>query len=120
MNFDRIQEICNARAGVSEEFPFDEHTLVWKVNGKMFCLMDIRECSSLGLKGDPDKIVEWREQYEQIGTGPYLNSKHWMLVHLEGLNPTFVQSLIEHSYDCVVRKLPKAQRLELEKLNQIP
>ena len=120
MNFDRIQEICNARAGVSEEFPFDEHTLVWKVNGKMFCLMDIREYSSLGLKGDPDKIVDWREQYEQIGTGPYLNSKHWMLVHLEGLNPTFVQSLIEHSYDCVVRKLPKAQRLELEKLNQIP
>jgi predicted DNA-binding protein (MmcQ/YjbR family) len=43
-----------------------------------------------------------------------------MLVHLEGLNPTFVQSLIEHSYDCVVRKLPKAQRLELEKLNQTP
>jgi predicted DNA-binding protein (MmcQ/YjbR family) len=118
VNFETIQQICTARAAVSEEFPFDEHTLVWKVAGKMFCLMDIRECSSLGLKGDPDRIVEWREQYEQIGTGPYLNSKHWMLVHLEGLSPTFVQSLIEHSYDCVVRKLPKAQRLNLEQQNK--
>ena len=37
-----------------------------------------------------------------------MNKKHWNQIDLEGLLPDeLIQSLIRHSYDLVVKKLPR-------------
>ncbi len=100
---------------VEETFPFDESTIVWKVAGKMFCLGDINNFESISLKCNPEKAIELREAYEQIIPGFHLNKSLWNTVYLEGLNLEFVFSLIEHSYEEVVQKLPKKIRLEITK-----
>ena len=54
-HFDWVQQICESKAMVTAEFPFNETTIVWKVAGKMFCLGDIESFQSIALKCDPEK-----------------------------------------------------------------
>lgn len=98
---------------VEETFPFDQNTIVWKVAGKMFCLADVLDFNSLALKCEPGYAIELREQYEQIIPGFHLNKTHWNTVNLEGLSQEFVYSLIDHSYEQVISKLPKKIRENL-------
>jgi predicted DNA-binding protein (MmcQ/YjbR family) len=79
----------------------------------MFCIGDINDFQSISLKCNPEKALELREAYEQIIPGFHLNKSLWNTVYLEGLNLDFVFSLIEHSYEEVVQKLPKKIRLEI-------
>lgn len=111
--FELIQNYCLSKPFVEETFPFDETTIVWKVAGKMFCIGDINDFQSISLKCNPEKALELREAYEQIIPGFHLNKSLWNTVYLEGLNLDFVFSLIEHSYEEVVQKLPKKIRLEI-------
>jgi predicted DNA-binding protein (MmcQ/YjbR family) len=92
---------------VTESFPFDEEVLVWKVAGKMFCLGNIINFESINLKCDPEKSVSLRDEYPQIVPGWHMNKTMWNTVYLEGLQEKFIESLILHSYQEVVRKLPK-------------
>ena len=43
MNIQQLYEFCLSKKGVTEHFPFDEDTLVFKVGGKMFCLTSLSE-----------------------------------------------------------------------------
>jgi predicted DNA-binding protein (MmcQ/YjbR family) len=43
MNIQQLYEFCLSKKGVTEHFPFDEDTLVFKVGGKMFCLTSLKE-----------------------------------------------------------------------------
>ena len=67
MNIQQLYEFCLSKKGVTEHFPFDEDTLVFKVGGKMFCLTSLKEWEkgtpSLNLKCDPDKALELRAEY---------------------------------------------------------
>lgn len=113
MQFDIIRDYCMSKKGVTETFPFDSETIVWKVLGKMFCLGNISDFSSLNLKCDPERALELREQYDQITPGYHMNKQLWNTVALEGLPSALVFELIDHSYDEVVRKLPKKDQLLL-------
>ena len=81
MNIQQLYEFCLSKKGVTEHFPFDEDTLVFKVGGKMFCLTSLKQWESnepsLNLKCDPDKAEELRTQYEAINPGYHMSKKHW-------------------------------------------
>ncbi len=111
--FEYIQNHCLGKSFVEETFPFDETTIVWKVAGKMFCIGDINNFQSISLKCNPEKAIELREQFEQIQPGFHLNKNLWNTVYLDGLNLDFVFSLIDHSYQEVVQKLPKKLKEEI-------
>lgn len=107
MNIEEISEYCMLKPGVSEEFPFDENTLVFKVMGKMFALTDLLDDFSLNLKCDPERAIELREQYPAIQPGYHMNKVHWNTVMMDGSLPQkLVLELIDHSYQLVVDKLP--------------
>lgn len=97
---------------VTEEFPFDETTLVFKVGGKMFALTGLANTEfKVNLKCDPDRSVELRESYESIAPGFHMNKKHWNTLLIDGSfsDELFIE-LIDHSYDLVLRGLPKKVR----------
>lgn len=119
MNIEQFREHCLTKNKATEGFPFDEHTLVFKVLGKMFALFPLEKWekgeSSVMLKCDPERTVELREQYESIYAGPYVSNKHWNTVSLftGELKPELVLELIDHSYDMVIKGMPKKLREQL-------
>ena len=118
MNIESFREYCISKKGVTEEFPFDSQTLVFKVVGKMFSLTDIDLFKSVNLKCDPEWSMELREEYTSIIPGFHMNKKHWNTVIIDGsLADSFIKKLIDHSYELVVAKLPKLLKAELEQLN---
>jgi predicted DNA-binding protein (MmcQ/YjbR family) len=113
MNIEEFREYCLHKNKVTEEFPFDEVTLVFKVCNKMFALTGLDSPEfSINLKCDPDWAEELRETYDgTIVPGYHMHKKHWNTVYVNGSIPEkLLRELIDHSYDLVVKGLPKKLR----------
>ncbi len=111
MNIEQIREYCLSKPGTSESLPFDEDTLVFKVNGKIFLLISISEPERFNVKCNPEYAVELRETYESVIPGYHMNKKHWNTVYFFQLPPDLVLSLIDHSYLLVKQSITvKKQR----------
>lgn len=120
LSLDTIRTYCLRKKGkITEEFPFDEETLVVKVHGKIFLLTGIaNEPLRINLKCDPKLALELRDQYEAVQPGYHMNKKHWNTVILDGTIPTpRVLEMIDHSYDMVVNGLPRSLRVKLTEKN---
>ena len=76
MNIEEFRNYCLSKPGVTEEFPFDEHILVYKVMGKMFTAADVDRFESVNLKCDLEKALELREQYTGVKAGYHMSKKH--------------------------------------------
>jgi len=105
MNIEEFRIYCLQKNDVTECFPFDEQTLVFKVKGKMFALTDLMESFSINIKCDPDKAIELREHYSCVLPGYHMNKKHWNTIIIDGSIPDkLLKEWIDHSYDLVVHK----------------
>lgn len=114
MNIEELREYCLLKKGVTECFPFDEVTLVFKVGGKMFALTNLDGEPSVNLKCDPEKAIELREQYSSIVPGYHMNKTHWNTVYMDSNIPNkLLKELIDLSYNSIVESLPKAKRSNL-------
>ena len=116
MHADDVREVLLSKEHVSEETPFGPEVLVYKVGGKMFALLTIEEVPvRMNLKCDPVRALELREQYEQIQPGFHMNKKHWNTITCDDiLDPQRVHELIDHSYDLVVSKMSKKERMNYQ------
>jgi predicted DNA-binding protein (MmcQ/YjbR family) len=112
---DTIRAALLAKPMAEETFPFDPVTLVAKVGGKMFALLDVQSTPvQLSLKVDPGYGDILRATFAAIQPGYHLNKRHWITLTLDGsLEPGLVQSLIDESYRLVLRGLPRAVRAQL-------
>lgn len=111
MDLQYLREYCLAKKAVTEELPFDESTLVFKVMGKMFLLTNIESFESVNIKCDPELAVELREQYDAVIPGWHMNKKHWNTIIMDGSIPNkLFLEWVDLSYNLVVRGLPKKDR----------
>ncbi|MEX1002451.1 MAG: MmcQ/YjbR family DNA-binding protein [Crocinitomicaceae bacterium] len=114
MNIEEFSKSCRNKKGVTEVFPFDEKTLVYKVMGKMFALADIEVFEFINLKCDPERSVELRERYHGIKPGYHMNKQLWNSVYVnEDVPDELIFELIDHSYELVVQSLTKKLQAEL-------
>ena len=117
MNIEELREYCISKKGVTESFPFDETTLVFKVMNKMYALTNLDGNLSINLKCDPEKAVKLREEYSSVLPGYHMNKKHWNTVMIDGsISTVLVKEWIDNSYNLVVLSLPKKLREELKNL----
>ena len=109
MNVEEIRTYILSKKGVSECFPFDAETLVFKVADKMFALIPLENTElSINLKCTPERSIELREEYFCIKPGYHMNKKHWNTVTINGELPNdLLTELIDHSYQLVFEKLSK-------------
>ena len=120
MNIEQLREYCLSKKESTESFPFDEHTLVFKVLRKIFAMVPLDRWengeSTITLKCDPEYTEELREQYESIYAGPYVSNKHWNTVDIykHEVSPQLIMQLIDHSYNMVVKGMTKKQREQLK------
>lgn len=112
MDIETLYRYCLAKKGATEDTPFGEDVLVFKVMGKMFALLFLEERPlRLNLKCDPARALELRARYAAVQPGYHMNKRHWNTVVLDGEIPLAeVKALIDHAYDLVVRGLPKRDR----------
>lgn len=119
MNIESFRDYCLSKKGVTESFPFDEETLVFKVMGKIFSICPLERIpSQVNLKCDPEWSVELRETYDgHIYPGFHLNKEHWNTIEIEKKIPDdLLIKLTDHSYDLIVAKFPKKVKEEFDKL----
>jgi len=116
MNVEDISEYCLIKTGVTEDFPFDEETLVFKVMGKMFALITLERIPlQINLKCEPEHAVEIRERYEAVQSGYHMNKKHWNTILIDGtLRNELIYRWIDDSYNLVVKGLRKIEKVKLQ------
>ena len=116
MNIEELRDYCLSLKGTTDCFPFDDVTLVLKVQGKMFAVIPLDNIETqITLKCDPERAIVLREEYSSIVPAWHFNKKHWNTVLIDPMiSHDFLCELIQHSYDLVVAGLPKLLRQKLE------
>jgi len=107
MNIEELREYCLEKPNSTESFPFDNETLVFKVNNKMFLLASIEsQPLQFNVKCNPEQAIELREQYPMaVLPGYHMNNKHWNTIIINGdLSLVQLQQFIDQSYDLVAKK----------------
>jgi predicted DNA-binding protein (MmcQ/YjbR family) len=109
MDIEILRNHLLSKPVVTEGEPFGPQTLVYKVMDKMWAILPLdRMPPQVGLKCDPARAISLRESYASVVPGWHLNKKHWNTLFIEEELPDdLILELADHSYDLVVRGLPK-------------
>lgn len=120
MNIEDYRTYCISKKEVTEHFPFDNDTLVFKVLGKMFALASLKKWEKgegfINLKCNPEYAQELRAEYSSIKPGYHMHKRLWNSVYINDneLSQDFIKQLIDHSYDEVVKGMSKKLRESLK------
>jgi len=113
MSIETIREYCLSLPQATEDFPFDESTLAFRIERKIFAVIDLENVEWFALKCDPNYAIELRDKFSEISGAWHMNKKYWNQLNIFGsLSDKLIQNLIRHSYNEVVKKIPKKTRLE--------
>ena len=121
MNLETYYDYCLSKKGVTEHFPFDEDTLVFKVGGKMFALSSLSQWEkgipTVNLKCDPERAEDLRATYDDIQPGFHMSKIHWNTIAVnESVLDALVKDLVDHSYELVFKSLTKKLQNEIQEL----
>lgn len=112
MNIEELRDYCISKPAVTESFPFDENTLVFKVAGKMFLLTDLVDAFSMNIKNTPEKVIELREQYPSVLPGYHMNKTHWITVMIDGtIADVLLKQWIDESYYLIISGFSRKEKI---------
>lgn len=115
MHIETLREYCLSKKAVTEDFPFGETTLVFRVKEKIFLLVALdADPLQFNAKCDPEKAMELREAYDAVKPGYHMNKKHWNTIIIDGsISSKLIKEMIDDSYNLNVQSLPKKVRDDL-------
>lgn len=115
MNIEQFRDYCLSLPMATEDMPFDDTVLVFRLKGKIFGAVILDIPNLVVLKCEPEYASELREHYSAIEPAHHWNKKYWNQIHLDGqVSDELVKSLCEHSFKEVNKKLPKREQLNLD------
>lgn len=114
MNIEELREYCLSLKNVTEDMPFKDEYLMFRVFDKWFVVIPLQDIElKISVKCDPARAIELREKYACVQAAWHFNKKYWNNITLNsGMDDETVKYWIRHSVEEVVKKLPK--RLQLE------
>ncbi|MEO6696174.1 MAG: MmcQ/YjbR family DNA-binding protein [Ignavibacteria bacterium] len=115
MDLEQLQSYCLSKKHATEDYPFGEGTLAFRVKEKIFALTSVTgNPESVNLKCNPELAVDLRERYDDVKPGYHMNKKHWNTVVITGKIPDKeIENMIDHSYDLIFKSLSQKIRKEL-------
>lgn len=117
MNIEELREYCIRKPAVTESFPFDEATLVFKVAGKIFLLTDLIDAFSMNIKNTPEKVIELKEQYPSVLPGYHMNKIHWITVMIDGsVEDKLLRQWIDESYVLIVAGFTRKEKMLFDEM----
>lgn len=118
MNIEQVREYTLSLPGVTEDQPFGDDIITFRLEGKIFvCLWigggkyDMKNSEPrLALKLSPERNEELRAHFSAVAPAYHWNKKHWSDVYYEQLSDSQVMAWIRESHQLIASKLPKAVR----------
>lgn len=125
MNIEEVRYFALSLPGVTEDQPFGDDNITFRVEGKIFmCLWlgggkyNIDETMlRFACKLAPERNEELRELYSAVTPAFHWNKTHWSDVFFEQLDTDVVESIIRESYGVIISKLPKSVRVKYQSCN---
>ncbi len=119
MNIEEVRQYALSLPGVSEDQPFGDDIVVYRVGGKIFlCLWlgggryDMKDGEPrFSCKLLPERNLELRDAYDAVQPAYHWNKRHWSDVYFGRLEAALVTGWMRESHDLVVSQLPKALRM---------
>ena len=112
MNIEDVRYFCLSLKNTTESFPFDDVSLVFKVENKMYLLLSLDAPEPvIAVKCDPEKAESLRNHYSAVTPAYHFNKKHWNNILLnKDMTDNEIKHWILHSYHEVINKLPRIVR----------
>lgn len=111
MNIEQVRAYALSLYNVTEDMPFGEDVVVFRIEGKIFVgLLLEADDPHFAIKLSPERNEELREQYEGITPAFHWNKKHWSDIYYERFTDQQTKEWIEESYKLVISQLPKRLR----------
>lgn len=125
MNIEEVRYFALSLHGVTEDQPFGDDNITFRVEGKIFmCLWlgggkyNIDETMlRFACKLAPERNEELRELYSAVTPAFHWNKTHWSDVFFEQLDTDVVESIIRESYGVIISKLSKFVRVKYQLCN---
>lgn len=118
MNIEQVREYTLSLPEVTEDQPFGDDVITYRIGGKIFLCLWLTSSSHdtpdsqprFAIKLAPERNEALREQYTSVTPAWHWNKKHWSDIFYSSLPDELVMAWIQESYLLVVSKLPKAIR----------
>jgi len=108
MNIEQIREYALTMPGATEDMPYGNDWLIFRIGGKIFLHIWLESPTpTCAVKLQPEYGQELREHHDGIRPAYHLNKQHWNDIYLQQLDEPIVYKLIKRSYELVYSKLPK-------------
>ena len=106
-----LRDYCLSLPHTTEDMPFDQDVLAFRVHGKIYALTSTSKNESVNLKCEPKESLHLREQYSAVSPGYHMNKLHWNTVYFNSdLNDQEILDMVKVSYDLIFAALPKKLR----------
>ena len=114
MNIEELREYCLSLKEATEDMPFEDEYLIFRVFNKWFAVIPLNDTElKISVKCNPAKAVELREQYHCVKPAWHFNKKYWNSIILNwDMDDETVKHWIRHSIEEIVNKLPKKTQSE--------
>lgn len=111
---DQIGGWCSQMPGVSLDHTFGPEVDVYRVDNKIFAMVNTDEPGYVTLKALPEEVLALLDQYDDIRPGYHMNKRHWITIDLSGdATVAEIPDLIVESHRLVVASLPKKRQVEI-------
>ena len=122
MNIEEVREFCLSLRGVTEDQPFGDDNITFRLAGKIFLCLWLGDSDKshadtrphFALKLLPERNEQLREQSPHITPAWHWNKKHWSDVFYEQMDDRLVKQFICESHQLVFSHLPKKIRLQID------
>lgn len=112
MDIESLREYCLSLPLATEDMPFDDTVLVFRLKGRIFACLMLDRPDWIVMKCNSERAIDLRERYEAIEPAWHWNKKYWNQIHLNSdVDRPLMEELLRHSYNEVNAKLPKKDRV---------
>lgn len=109
MDITDIHQYCTLLPGATCDQAFGDDCVLYRIENHIFaCIMIERFEHPLTVKLAPEYGIEVRERYyDVVNPAWHWNKKYWSEIDINRLPEKVIKHLICHSYNEVLKKLPK-------------
>jgi predicted DNA-binding protein (MmcQ/YjbR family) len=115
MNVDSIRVFCMSLPHATEQVQW-VRDLVFKIGGKMFCVLNLepqRDEVLISFKATDEEFISLQE-IEGIIPAPYMARAMWVGLHrLDAVPAAELKRLLRTSYELVLARMPRKEREKL-------
>lgn len=109
MNIEEIREYCLTKPFATEDMPFGDDYITFRIGGKIFCGLPLEKKSIVQLKWNPTQFDEVIEKYSYVQQAWHWHKRHMIQFNLDEypIPNDIAMMLIDTSYEYVYGRLPK-------------